>query len=117
MSASSYFANQYPSALCSTLIALDFSISEPMELVVKASREKEFGSSLQDFLFENFIPNKVISWPKDEAEVDSLPHVAGQTEAGKTGDIGQGGTLFLCRNKTCLAPISNLEKAKKQILT
>jgi uncharacterized protein YyaL (SSP411 family) len=102
LEAMSFLAMQYPAALCSTLISLDFKLSEPWEIVVKAQRDSSFGKELETLLFSEFIPNKVCSW-SEQKSLEEIPHI----DEGQVSDAVE--TVFLCRNQTCGSPLTNVK--------
>jgi uncharacterized protein YyaL (SSP411 family) len=108
----SSLVNQFPSALCSSLLAIDFKINNPWELVIAGDTNSKETSKLKDFLFHEFSPYRVISW-SNKISSDRLQL---SPDIQKSFEESAEQTFYLCRNQTCDVPkndaASVIEKLK-----
>ena len=104
ISALSNLINQFPSALASSLLALDFATSSVKQIAVVGEPSER--KPLTEYLYSQFLPNKVLAL-KDKSEDDTdISFLNGKVK--KDGKVA----VYLCEDNTCKAPLSNLEDLK-----
>lgn len=102
------FLLKAPDQFATTLCSLDFYLSEPREIVLVQGASAE-----ADFLFalnEKYDPNKILL-VKNEGEDLSVPSPLLE---GRTA-IGGKPTVYICKNYTCAAPITDLASLRKEL--
>ena len=90
-------ADKYPAGFNSMILALDFYLNSPVQIVSNDNKE------LKSLLFTEFLPSKVIAWKKEE----NFPKIVKDKETSE-------GT-FICKNNTCQAPIREISKIKDEL--
>ncbi len=90
-------AQKYPAGFNSMILALDFYLNSPLQIVSAENKE------LKELVQKEFTPNKVIAWKKSE----DFPQIV----KGKETDKG----VFICKDNTCQAPLSEISKIKEQM--
>lgn len=94
-----------------TLLAADFLIDPPVEVVFCGSPDTPEIAAMIEILSGHHVPCKVIAWASDRQAPPLLPICA-----AKTMEEGRG-TVYICRNGACLPPETTpegLEKALKK---
>ena len=82
-------------------ILLAWFVSEPYEVAIVG---KDFKSKRKE-LDQHYLPNVFLSGGKTEG---NLPLLENKLIQGQT-------TIYVCRNKTCKLPVTEMQKAIKQI--
>lgn len=102
------FLLKAPDQFANTLCALDFYLSRPREIVLVQGVPAD-----EDFVFtlnEKYDPNKIVVVRNDGDELNvSSPLLEGRTA------IGGKPTVYICRNYTCAAPLTDLASLKKEL--
>ena len=106
----------HPLAFASSLIALDFNLGITPEIAIACANINETAPFRLAFA-KLFVPNRVLAAGKPAGiEEESAPLLlrGRQLREGKT-------TYYICRNHTCLAPVTDLNRAleiiEKEIAT
>ena len=90
-------ADKYPAGFNSMILALDFYLNSPSQIVSAQNKE------LRSLLFNEFLPNKVVAWKKE----DGFPEIVKDKET-KEG-------IFICKDNTCQAPIKEISKIRETL--
>ncbi|OGW81203.1 MAG: hypothetical protein A3C47_00400 [Omnitrophica bacterium RIFCSPHIGHO2_02_FULL_51_18] len=90
-----------PTGYSQMLSALDFAVGPSYEMVLSAVKQDETFESMLREIYLRFLPNKITLWNKEGGD---KPPVDGKT------------TAYICKNKVCGLPITDLEEFKKQLI-
>lgn len=90
---------QSPPAFTGCLAALDFLLSSPTEIVFAGSRETPAFQEMLATVYQDYRPNKILVWNKNEETKKSLP-----LAEGKMAIQGQP-TVYLCQMGACHPPV------------
>jgi uncharacterized protein YyaL (SSP411 family) len=94
--------SQYPTAFGYMLCAMDFYLSDAKEIALVGDAESHEIRLFMEEIYSHFIPNKVIALQKPE-EPEATTAI--KLLEGKTA-IEDKPTAYVCRNYTCLAPVT-----------
>jgi uncharacterized protein YyaL (SSP411 family) len=98
---------KYPPALPQLLVALDFSLSKPMQIVLAGSRKHPVIREMIDEIHSRFLPNKVILFA-DGAEGQTF--LSRYVPFFKNLSASNGKQMvYICSNYTCELPTSDVE--------
>ncbi|MDF2576990.1 MAG: uncharacterized protein K0S74_474 [Chlamydiales bacterium] len=102
---------EYPTAFGRSLSLINFLAEPPTLLVLSGIPSSKEYLTLQQILAEHYLPHALVAHydntiPEEEQLLSLLK--------GKKPVNGQA-TLYICRNYTCLAPLTDLEKIKKEL--
>jgi uncharacterized protein len=97
---------RYPSAFGRSLDVLEFFLGRVREIVIIGER----GNDLERYVFENFIPNKVLVLTEEAQEnEDFIPLLENRSKLeGKP-------TAYVCENFTCRRPVDTIESLQAQL--
>ncbi|MBI2981054.1 MAG: thioredoxin domain-containing protein [Deltaproteobacteria bacterium] len=108
-SAASPSLSRYPAGHGQLLQALDYRLDRSKEIVIVESEGDANGKLLRDYLWKNFLPNKVVAVGRGVTRPESAPLAKGKELIdGKT-------TLYVCEGFICKKPTTDLEEAKRLI--
>jgi uncharacterized protein YyaL (SSP411 family) len=106
--------SHFPSAMPQMLVALDFSLSKPRQIVIAGKRDDPGTKVLLAEVNRHFLPNKILLLA-DGAE--------GQEYLGKKNEairamsmIDSKSAAYVCENFTCKAPVTD-QKALSELLS
>jgi uncharacterized protein len=103
--------NHYPSAMPQMLVALDFSLRKPKQIIISGARD---GLDTRDLLQEvhrHYLPNAVLLLADGS---DGQKYLEQKLEELKTMQpIGGKATAYVCENFTCQAPVTTVEDLRK----
>jgi len=102
---------RYPTGFGYLLCALDFYLSEPKEIAIVGSADSHEVRQFFEEIYSRFIPNKVVALNEtgDEAAGERVALLRGRNAVdGKP-------TVYVCRDYTCLAPVTNPEQLAQAI--
>ena len=94
-----------PQIFCKTLQAVDFLLSEPLEVVFCGPRNSELGLELKQTVSATFAPHRVIA---HQEEGSTHPLLQGR-------ETIQTETVLICHNFTCNEPASSVEQLENQL--
>jgi uncharacterized protein YyaL (SSP411 family) len=96
------FVGRYPNAFGYMLCALDFYLSEPKEIAIVGSADSHEVRLFIEEVYSRFIPNKVVAAAEanDRSAAETIPLLADKST------INDKPTVYVCRNYTCLAPVT-----------
>ncbi|HKP85690.1 MAG TPA: thioredoxin domain-containing protein [Blastocatellia bacterium] len=103
--------SRYPSAFGYLLSALDFYLSEPKEIAVIGPVDSHEVRSLVEEINSRYIPNKVVAASEagDERAASEIKFMAARPMVdGKA-------TVYVCRNYTCLAPVTSADELAERL--
>ncbi len=106
-----------PIALSEMLLALDFLLDRPKQVVVVLPRGagKDGAAPLLSALRDRFVPNRVLSVVREGQEQEEaariIPLVRGKEAAGGRA------TAYVCEERTCLPPTTDPAELMKQVGT
>jgi uncharacterized protein YyaL (SSP411 family) len=104
---------QAPTGLAQMLCALDFYLSDPMEIAVVGKRDDPQTGEIIRAIRDCYIPNKILVFfdPEDDPKEleDSIPLLEGRTtNEGKP-------VVYICKDYVCKAPITDLGVLKEAL--
>jgi hypothetical protein len=100
--------NRYPAAFSQTLVAVDFLAASPREIVVSGQRDDPATRALLTALRREFVPQRVVALADGGHDEELLPLTRARAPAGPA-------RAFVCRNYTCLAPITSPEEFLREL--
>jgi len=95
---------QSPSGFGHSLLALDFAVRGPVELVLVGPREAPAMRTMLEAVHRRYVPNRVVAHVDPAAPVT----LTGSLVEGKQAVDGQV-TAYVCRDFTCSAPVTDPE--------
>jgi uncharacterized protein YyaL (SSP411 family) len=101
-----------PGAFHMMLVALDFDLGTPVEVAIAGDPASADTQAALDTVNSVFAPNKVVALraPSDDAEIEKkIPLLAGKEV------IGGVAAVYLCRNYTCDAPLTDLTAVRERL--
>jgi len=102
---------RYPSAFGYLLCALDFYLSEPKEIAIVGRLDSHEVRLLVEEIYRRYLPNKVVV-ASDPSDKDSSAEI--KLLEGRTAVEGKA-TAYVCRNYTCLAPVTEPAELAAQL--
>ncbi len=96
---------EYPSGMASAVAALDFSVSDKIEIVVVGNGVKQ--RAMLGEVYSRFIPNRVIAQSRDGSP--DLPLFEGRRPHDG------GAVAYVCRNSTCGLPAKTSDELAEQL--
>jgi uncharacterized protein len=102
---------RYPSAFGYMLSGLDFYLSEPKEIAIVGKLDSHEVRSFREDIYSRYLPNKVVAacGPDDDAAASEIRLLMGKST------IDSKATAYVCRNYTCLAPVTSVEELAAQL--
>jgi uncharacterized protein YyaL (SSP411 family) len=102
-----------PSAMPQMLVALDFSLSKPKQIVIVGERDGPDTKPMLKTLHELYLPNKIVLLADG---ADGQRFLTGYLEFFRDLQPLQGkATAFVCENFTCQLPTTDLNTLRKQL--
>jgi uncharacterized protein YyaL (SSP411 family) len=106
--------SHFPSAMPQMLVALDFSLSGPRQIVIAGKRDSKETRTLRAEVHRHFLPNKILLLA-DSA--DGQKYLEERLEALRGMKPVEGKpAAYVCENFTCKAPVTN-PKALGELLS
>ncbi len=106
--------SRFPSAMPQMLVALDFSLSKPLQVVIAGKADAPDTTALLAELHRHFRPNKVLLLADDG---ENQRYLAEKNEAIRSMSPVSGlAAAYVCENFTCQAPVTE-PKQLAEILT
>jgi uncharacterized protein len=97
----------FPSAMPQMLVALDFSLGQPRQIVIAGKREANETRALLAEVHRHFIPNKILILADGG---DGQKYLEEKNEALRTMKPLEGQpAAYVCENFTCKAPVNSPE--------
>ncbi|PYK30525.1 MAG: thioredoxin domain-containing protein [Verrucomicrobia bacterium] len=105
--------NHFASAMPQLLVALDFSLAKPRQVVVAGKIDNEGTKALLTEVYQHFLPNKVLILADGG---DGQKFFAEKNEAiGAMSPVDGKPAAYVCENFTCKAPVAD-PKALRDLL-
>ncbi|HEY1582279.1 MAG TPA: thioredoxin domain-containing protein [Chthoniobacterales bacterium] len=103
--------NHFPSAMPQMLIALDFSLTKPRQVIVAGPRDAAGTRDLLDEVHRHYLPNTVVLLADGGA---GQKYLAGKLEEMKEmKPIGGKAAAYVGQNFTCKAPVTSVAELRK----
>jgi uncharacterized protein YyaL (SSP411 family)/aryl-alcohol dehydrogenase-like predicted oxidoreductase len=100
----------HPRAFCTSLMVVDFLLGGPVELVLVGRAGDARLEALAADLGRRYLPNRIVAHRDPSAgPFPELPLLAGKEPVG-----GQA-ALYVCRNFTCLAPVTDAAEIERAL--
>ncbi|MFH2049076.1 MAG: thioredoxin domain-containing protein [bacterium] len=96
---------KYPGSMASALIALDYYLSDKIEIIIVGNQESR--NKLISEINNRYIPNMIVAVSEDGK--NDIPLFE-----GRASDDGNA-KAYVCRNSACQLPVSIVEDLKKQL--
>jgi uncharacterized protein len=98
----------FPSAMPQMLLALDYSLSKPRQIVIAGKKESSETKALLKEVHRHFLPNTIVIL----ADANEGQKYIGQTnEAVRAMSMVEGKpAAYVCENFTCKAPVTDLKQ-------
>ena len=101
----------YPSALPQMLVALDFSLTKPRQVIVAGSPNDDGTRALLAEVHQHFLPNTIVLLADGAEGQKFLGERLEEIRAMKPAD-GKA-AAYVCENFTCQAPVTSPEELRK----
>jgi uncharacterized protein YyaL (SSP411 family) len=100
-----------PNAFGHLLCALDLSLSPAAEIAIIGSPDAEDTRALIDVVFKLYLPNKVVALaaPNDARGSRTIKLLEGR------GQVAGKATVYVCRNFTCEAPVTEAAQLRESL--
>ena len=99
--------NHFASAMPQLLIAFDFSLSKPRQIVIAGKIDSDKTTALVNEVHRHFLPNKVLLLADGDA---GQKFFAKENEAiGAMSMINASPAAYICENFTCKAPVTEIK--------
>ena len=103
--------NHYPSALPQMLVALDFSLTKPKQIIIAGQPGATDTRELLEEVHRHYLPNTIVLLADGGAGQKFL---AGKLEEVKEmKPIGGKAAAYVCENFSCKAPVTSVEELRK----
>ena len=103
--------NHFPSALPQMLVALDFSLTKPKQIVIAGKRDAPETKALLAEVHRHFLPNTIVLLA-DGAE--GQQYLAQKLEElGAMKRVLGKSAVYVCENFACQAPVTSREELRK----
>ena len=103
--------SSFPSAMPQMLMALDFSLSKPRQIVVAGKADAPETKALLVEVHRHFIPNKILLLADG---VDGQKYLGEKNEALRAmASVNGKPVAYVCENFTCKAPVTSPEELRK----
>ena len=97
--------SHFPSAMPQMLVALDFSLSKPRQIVVAGKRDSKETHALLTEVHHHFLPNKILLLADG---ADGQRYLEEKLEALRgMKPMAEKATAYVCENFTCQAPVTD----------
>lgn len=102
--------SRHPAGAATALMAVDYHLGRSKEIAVIGMEHSPQTQEMRRFLYQSFLPNKVLAMGYGEKKDESVPLLSNR------GLIDKRTTIYVCEGGTCLMPTTDVELAKKMIL-
>ena len=103
--------NRFPSALPQMLVALDFSLTKPKQVIIAGKRGAGDTRDLLDEVRRHYLPNTIVLLADGGAGQKFLAERLEEVKEMKP--IGGKATAYVCENFACQAPVTSVEELRK----
>ena len=105
--------SKHPSAIAQMLVAVDFSLSKPMQVVIAGDPTSPDARAMLREVHAKYLPHRVILGADGGAGQAFLARHAQFIGAMKP--LGGTATAYVCQNYTCQQPTNDLEVLRRQL--
>jgi uncharacterized protein YyaL (SSP411 family) len=103
--------SRFPSAMPQMLVALDFSLSKPRQIVIAGKPDAAETKALLAEVHRHFLPNKILLLADG---ADGQKYLGERNEALRSMSVLNGKpAAYVCENFTCKAPVTDPEELRK----
>ena len=107
--------SRFPSAMPQMLVALDFSLSKPRQIVIAGKPDAPETKALLAEVHRHFLPNKILLLADG---ADGQKYLGEKNEALRSMSILNGKpAAYVCENFTCKAPVTDPDDLRKLLTT
>jgi len=103
--------NRFPSAMPQMLVALDFSLTKPKQVIIAGKRGAGDTRDLLDDVHRHYLPNTIVLLADGGAGQKFLAERLEEVKEMKP--IGGKATAYVCENFACQAPVTSVEELRK----
>jgi len=103
--------NRFPSAMPQMLVALDFSLTKPKQVIIAGKRGAGDTRDLLDEVHRHYLPNTIVLLADGGAGQKFLAERLEEVKEMKP--IGGKATAYVCENFACQAPVTSVEELRK----
>jgi hypothetical protein len=98
--------NSHPDSAAQMLVALIYSFSRPVEVIIAGSRNSEDTRSLLKSVYSRYMPSKIVMLVENEDAREKLARNLPFISSVKTVD-GKGAAAYVCIDRTCKPPVTD----------
>ena len=103
--------NHFPSAMPQMLVALDFSLRKPKQIIIAGAKEGLDTRDLLDEVHRQYLPNTIVLLADGS---DGQNYLSEKLDELKTmGPVSGKAAAYVCENFTCKAPVTSVEELRK----
>jgi len=106
---------RYPTGLSEMLLALQFQLDDPLEVIIVTAGDRAQAKAFMDVLRETYLPAAVVSMVTEGEELQShaewLPPIARKTARGGRA------TAYVCRQGVCRLPVTDAQQFALELTT
>jgi len=107
--------SRFPSAMPQMLVALDFSLSKPRQIVIAGKPDAPETKALLKEVHRHFLPNKILLLADG---ADGQKYLGEKNEALRSMSVLNGKpAAYMCENFTCKAPVTSPDDLRKLLAT
>ena len=107
--------SRFPSAMPQMLVALDFSLSKPRQIVIAGKPDAPETKALLAEVHRHFLPNKILLLADG---ADGQKYLGEKNEALRSMSVLNGKpAAYVCENFTCKAPVADPDDLRKLLTT
>ena len=107
--------SRFPSAMPQMLVALDFSLSKPRQIVIAGKPDAPETKALLAEVHRHFLPNKILLLADG---ADGQKYLGEKNEALRSMSVLNGKpAAYVCENFTCKAPVTDPDDLRKLLTT
>jgi uncharacterized protein YyaL (SSP411 family) len=98
--------NSHPDSAAQMLVALIYSFSRPVEVIITGSRNSEDTRSLLKSVYSRYMPGKIVMLVENEDVREKLARNLPFISSVKTVD-GKAAAAYVCIDRTCKPPVTD----------
>jgi uncharacterized protein YyaL (SSP411 family) len=98
--------NSYPDSAVQMLVALIYSFSKPVEIIITGNRKKEDTRSLLKSVYSRYMPGKIVMLVENENDREKLAINLPFLSSVKTKE-GKAAAAYVCIDRTCKSPVTD----------
>jgi uncharacterized protein YyaL (SSP411 family) len=98
--------NSYPDSAAQMLVALIYSFSKPVEVIISGNRKSEDTRLLLKSVYSRYLPGKVVMLVENEDVKEKLARNVPFISSVKTKE-GKAAAAYVCIDRTCKPPVTD----------